>query len=203
MLTSLELGSYLQSIRKSQHFSLRKVNELSGISYSYLNMIEHGTRKATPDLLKKLANLYQLNYLDLYQKAGYIDSSYKEGIPYYAKIQDYLQNLSPARTLPVENTNPLTSIFAISMPDDSMLPSIWKNDIIILEASSKFSSGDIVLFSINSNTFLIRKAKKTQNGIVLQPLSEQYEPTFYTREDFFSQKIKILGIVKQLRRVFN
>ena len=202
MLTSLELGNYLQSIRKSQHFSLRKVNELSGISYSHLNMIEHGARKATPDLLKKLANLYQINYLDLYQKAGYIENSYKEGIPYYAKIQDYIQGLSPIQILPAENPISLTSIFAISMIDDSMLPSIWKNDIIILEKSEKFSSGDIVLFSINPNCFLIRKAKKMENGIVLQPFSEQYEPTFYTNEDFSSQKIKVLGIVKQLRRLF-
>ena len=70
LLTSLEFGNYLQSIRKTQHLSLRKVNELSGISYSHLNMIEHGTRKVTPTILQKLASLYKIDYLDLYEKAG-------------------------------------------------------------------------------------------------------------------------------------
>ncbi len=73
MLSDQELGQYLQDIRKRCGLSLRRVNELKGISYSHLNMIEHGKRGVTPALLKNLAELYKIDYLDLYEKAGYID----------------------------------------------------------------------------------------------------------------------------------
>ncbi len=203
MLTALELGNYLQSIRKMQHLSLRKVNELSGISYSYLNMIEHGTRKVTPELLQKLAKLYQIDYLKLYQKAGYIEEEpHKNGIPYYASMQDYMQHSTPLDILPLEDSSLFKSYFAIPMMDDSMLPSIWKNDIVILEESSDFVSGDILLLCVSPQNYLIRKVKKMENGIVLQAFSEQYEPAFYTNEDFSTQKVKVLGIVRQLRRKF-
>ena len=203
MLTALELGNYLQSIRKAQHLSLRKVNELSGISYSYLNMIEHGTRKVTPELLQKLARLYQMDYLELYQKAGYLEEKpHKNGIPYYAGMQDYMQHSTPMEILPLEDFSLFKSYFAISMMDDSMLPSIWKEDIIILEENTDFVSGDILLLYISPQNYLIRKVKKTENGIMLQAFSEQYEPAFYTNEDFSSQKVKVLGIVRQLRRKF-
>ena len=36
-------------------------------------MIENGKRNVTPALLRNLANLYNVDYLDLYEKAGYID----------------------------------------------------------------------------------------------------------------------------------
>ena len=45
----------------------------TGISYTHLNMIENGKRNVTPALLRNLATLYNIDYLDLYEKAGYID----------------------------------------------------------------------------------------------------------------------------------
>ena len=73
MLTQKELGTYLKELRKSKNLSLRKVDELTDITYSHLNMIENGIRRVTPALLKNLATLYNVDYLDLYEKAGYID----------------------------------------------------------------------------------------------------------------------------------
>jgi len=73
MLSNKELGKYLKDARNLKDMSLRDVNKLTDISYSYLNMIENGKRNVTPALLKNLAKLYNLNYIDLYEKAGYID----------------------------------------------------------------------------------------------------------------------------------
>lgn len=73
MLSNKELGKYLKDVRVLKGFSLRDVNNYTDISYSHLNMIENGKRNVTPALLKNLAKLYNLNYIDLYEKAGYID----------------------------------------------------------------------------------------------------------------------------------
>ena len=73
MLSKEELGLYLKRCRDIKDLSLREVDKLTGISYTHLNMIENGKRNVTPALLRTLANLYGLDYLDLYEKAGYID----------------------------------------------------------------------------------------------------------------------------------
>ncbi len=73
MLTNKELGIYLKKIRKKQSLSLRQVGSQSSISYSHLSMIENGTRKPTALTLKELSNVYNIDYIDLYEKAGYVD----------------------------------------------------------------------------------------------------------------------------------
>ncbi len=73
MLSKQDLGKYLKEIRETKKFSLREVDKLTNISYTHLNMIENGKRNVTPALLRNLAQLYNINYLDLYEKAGYID----------------------------------------------------------------------------------------------------------------------------------
>ena len=73
MISKEELGAYLKSIRKANDISLREVDKRTGISYTHLNMIENGKRNVTPALLRNLDDLYNINYIDLYEKAGYID----------------------------------------------------------------------------------------------------------------------------------
>ena len=73
MLSKEDLGKYLKKLRNNKNLSLRKVNKLTDISYTHLNMIENGKRNVTPALLRNLANLYNVDYLDLYEKAGYIE----------------------------------------------------------------------------------------------------------------------------------
>ena len=73
MLSKEDLGKYLKKLRNNKYLSLREVNHITDISYSHLNMIENGKRNVTPALLRVLADLYCVDYLDLYEKAGYID----------------------------------------------------------------------------------------------------------------------------------
>lgn len=73
MLSNKELGQYLRSVRESLGYSTYDVNKLCDISQSYLSLMENGKRKPSAIILKKLAPIYSLDYLDLYEKAGYID----------------------------------------------------------------------------------------------------------------------------------
>jgi len=45
----------------------------------YISLIENGKRKPSPIILKKLSSLYKLDYIDLLQKAGFIDFAEKIG----------------------------------------------------------------------------------------------------------------------------
>ena len=73
ILSNKELGKYLRDIREQLGYSIYDVNKLCDISPSYLSLMENGKRKPSAIILKKIAPIYSLNYLDLYEKAGYID----------------------------------------------------------------------------------------------------------------------------------
>lgn len=72
-LSNKELGMYLKNLRDNKELSTREVYDLCGVSNSYLSLVENGRRKASAIVLKKLAPIYNVDYLDLYEKAGYID----------------------------------------------------------------------------------------------------------------------------------
>lgn len=89
MLTDKELGEYLEKIRKQKPLTLRQVDYKCDVSFSHLSMIEKGTRKASPLVLKELSKVYSISYIDLLEKAGYIDLAEKEKIQSTSRNNQY------------------------------------------------------------------------------------------------------------------
>jgi len=72
-LSVKEIGQYLKQLREVKELTTRDVHILCGVSNSYLSLIENGHRRASATVLKKLAPIYNVNYLELYSKSGYVD----------------------------------------------------------------------------------------------------------------------------------
>ena len=71
-----DLGTYLKELRNKLHLSLKDVQEHCGVTDSKLSRLERGEgRDFSPLELKKLAQLYGVNVIPLYIKAGYLDES--------------------------------------------------------------------------------------------------------------------------------
>ena len=67
-------GSYLKQVRKSRGLSLKQVETAAAVSNAYISQIETGRRRPPhPDILKKLAKVYDVPVRDLLIKAGYLD----------------------------------------------------------------------------------------------------------------------------------
>jgi len=66
-------GEYLRTLRLEKRYSLREVEELSGVSNSYLGLIERGQRPIPgADILKKLAPVFDVPVRDILRVAGYL-----------------------------------------------------------------------------------------------------------------------------------
>lgn len=222
MLSKEDLGKYLKKLRNNKYLSLREVNHITDISYSHLNMIENGKRNVTPALLRVLADLYCVDYLDLYEKAGYIDliedekkNKYKidklgnhvTSIPILGTVKagyDYLAQENWVGTIDVETSlvGNGDEYFALKVHGDSMSPVLIEDDIVIIKKQNDFENGDIVVAIINGNEATIKKGKKSDNSILLQPLNTNYEPLIFTYDEMKSIPVTIVGIVKQLKREF-
>jgi len=68
----MELGKYLKSLREANSFTLRKVEQETGVSNALLSQIESGkVKKPSPIVLYKLAELYGVSYENLMERTGY------------------------------------------------------------------------------------------------------------------------------------
>ena len=66
------LGRFLRAARDAKALSLRDVERSTGISNPYLSQLESGRIKGpSPNVLFKLAELYQVDYAEMMDLAGY------------------------------------------------------------------------------------------------------------------------------------
>lgn len=227
MLSKEELGKYLNQIRIDRDISLREVYKRTGITFSHLSMIENGKRNVTPALLKNLAQLYNVDYIDLYEKAGYIDLIKNDDTNLLKKIgaiplsqnpnivkipilgtvkagYDYLAQENIIGNIDVENSlvGDGTEYFALQVKGDSMSPIFIEGDIVIIKKQNDCENNQIAIVIVNGEEGTIKKVRKTEQGIILQPLNPAYAPMIFTNEEIKSMPITIVGIVKQLKREF-
>lgn len=215
MLTNQELGAYLKKIRESKNLSLRQVDYQSSVSFSHLSMIENGSRKPTALTLKELARVYNIDYLDLYEKAGYIDlAEYEKNemlrkigaiplpdlnkdtvkIPVLGVVKagyDYLAEENWQGTVDIKQELAKTGeFFALRIKGDSMFETLWNGDIVAVKKQNFAENGNIAVVLINGDEATVKQIKILDNGIKLMPLnrrinSETNEPYY---EDMFFTK---------------
>jgi transcriptional regulator with XRE-family HTH domain len=66
------LGRLLRGGRERKSLSLRAVERATGVSNAYLSQVESGKiRQPSPVVLHKLAELYELPYATIMERAGY------------------------------------------------------------------------------------------------------------------------------------
>jgi transcriptional regulator with XRE-family HTH domain len=66
------LGTLLRGGRERKSLSLRGVERATGVSNAYLSQLESGKiRQPSPVVLHKLAELYELPYSTIMERAGY------------------------------------------------------------------------------------------------------------------------------------
>jgi repressor LexA len=221
MLSNKELGQYLKNVREQLGYSTYDVNKLCDISQSYLSLMENGRRKASAIILKKLAPIYSLNYIDLYEKAGYIDlidNSKKSKtkldklgnpvveIPILGTVKagyNYLAQENWIGTIDIDKKLADSGeFFALRVKGDSMAPVLIEDDIVIIKKQDDFENGDIVVAIVNGDEATIKKGKKSESKILLQPFNTNYDPLIFTEEEMDTIPVRIVGIVKQLKREF-
>lgn len=92
--------------------------------------------------------------------------------------------------------------FALKVKGDSMAPVFIEDDIVIIKKQNDCENNEFAVVIINGDEGTLKKIKKTDNGIILQPLNPAYGPVMYTKEEMETVPVLIVGVVKQLKREF-
>lgn len=218
-LSNEELGKYLKLVREGLGYSTYDVNKLCDISPSYLSLMENGKRKPSAIILKKLAPIYNIDYLDLYEKAGYIDLIDAEkaqnikndilgnevvAIPLLGTVKagyDYLAQENWIGTVDLDkNTAESGEFFALKVKGDSMSPIFLEGDIVIIKKQNDCENNEVAVVIINGEEGTLKRVKKTEQGIILQPFNPIYGPVMFTNEEIKDKPVVIAGVFHELRR---
>ena len=220
-----EMGAYLKKLRENKGLSTREVYELSKVSNSYLSLVENGHRRASAVVLKKLAPVYGVDYLDLYVKAGYADlAEYEKSemlkkigaiplsnistskIPVLGKVKagyDYLaqENIIDYIAFNIDGTDK-ENYYALYVTGDSMEPLFNDGDIVVVHKQDTFENGDNCVVLINGDEATVKKVYKGTTGIELKAVNPYYPPRIFTEEEIKDLPIKIIGVVEKSIRNF-
>ena len=215
-MSNVELGKYLRNVRECLGYSTYDVNKLCDISPSYLSLFETGKRKPSAVVLKKLAPIYNLDYIDLYEKAGYLDLAEKErlgtknssssavvfvygtipaGIP-----MECIEDIIDTEEISADMLKGDKQYFGLKIKGNSMYPDYLDGDVIIFQKQDDCENGDDCVVMVNGNDGTFKRVFKNENGIILQPLNPTYSPMVYSNEEIEKLPVRILGVFEELRR---
>ena len=209
MLDNIALGNYLKKIRESKNLSLREVDKLTNISFTYLNMIEHGKRNVNPTLLRNLAKAYNYDYLDLYEKAGYIDLIEDEKkkevsinkfymTPVYGRIsagqpnwaEECIEGRLPIDPGLMNITNPEECYF-LRVNGESMNKVVKNGAYALIRKTDVVDDGDIDVVLVNGYDATLKVFNRQGDFILLEPMSN--DPSFKTQVYGKDTEIKVIG----------
>lgn len=201
------------------------LSEQTGISKSSLSEYMNGKYEAKQNgifLLAKALNVSEAwlmgcdvpmerdSDIDLLKKIGAIPISSNPditNIPVIGTVKagyDYLAQENIVGTVPVETSlvGDGTDFFALEVKGDSMSPVFIEKDIVIIKKQNDCENNEIAIVIVNGDEGTIKKVRKTEQGIILQPLNPAYAPLIFTNKEIKDMPVTIVGIVKQLKREF-
>ncbi len=95
-----KLGEYLLHLRTRHNYSLKFIQEQTGVTDSQLSRIEHGQiSDVSPTALKKLSDFYQVSIIELFKLAGFIND---KDLEQYSRVFSYAELLSEEQKLHIQ-----------------------------------------------------------------------------------------------------
>ena len=220
------IGEIIKNYRTKINLSQRAFAARTSLSPSYINTLEKiynpKTGKpysVTTDVAMELSKAMFINIEDLLNMLDktqeFIVNNNKldnfgnpvASIPILGTVKagyDYLAQENWVGTIDVETSlvGNGKDYFALKVHGNSMSPALIEDDIVIIKKQNDFENGDIVVAIINGDEATIKKGKKSDSSILLQPLNPSYEPLIFTYDEMKTIPVEIVGIVKQLKREF-
>lgn len=214
----MKIGNIICEYRKKHDLSQRDFAKLSGISNSYIAMLENVYDKRTGkeilptlDMVKKIAATMRLDINELLsmidddQSFLIKDTPPSISIPILGRIPagipiDMIEDILGYEDISIDMIKGDREYFALKVKGDSMEPNYLDGDVLIVLKQDSCESGQDCIVAVNGYDATFKRVFINDNGITLQPLNSKYAPIFYTNDEINSKPVKILGIIKEIRR---
>lgn len=191
------LSEYINGKYEAKQDGVYLLSKALNVSEAWLMGLDVPMERKTAELSDQLKNI----------GAMYISNTNLVKIPILGTVKagyDYMAQENWTGYVDVEKDiiKEGCEYFALKIVGDSMFPTLIEDDIVIIKKQDDFETGDIVVAIVNGDEATIKKGKKTDSSILLQPLNNSYEPLIFTYDEMKSIPVTVVGVVKQLKREF-
>lgn len=209
-----KVGKRLKQARELRHITLEDAGKKVDVHKSTVLRWENGeTEKIKFPIIEILASYYNVNPVWLMGYDVPMEKIQTDAlgnpvlsIPVLGVVKagyNYLAQENWIGTVDVDKKLADSGeLFALKVKGNSMSPVLMEDDIVIVKKQDDFENGDIVVAIINGEEATIKKGKKSEASILLQPLNSNYEPLIFTYDEMKTIPVTIVGVVKQLKREF-
>lgn len=215
----MTLGDIIKAYREEHDMSMEEFSKASGISKTYVWMLEKNINSKTGkeiiptiEYIQKAAKGMFMDFDDLFEmisdnvKIKLDDTVVAKkavrvpvlghvaaGIPISA-IEDIIDYEEISDRL--AHTG---SFFALKIKGNSMEPKIEDGSVVIVRQQEDAESGSIVVALVNGDDAVCKKLVKTQGGLSLVSINSAYDPMFYSKAEIDTIPVKIIGKVVEIR----
>lgn len=215
----MKLGDVIKTYRSRNNVSLRQFEEKSGLSRSYISLLERDkVESPTYKSIEKTAAGMGitvdslLSLLDDEQNISLEDADTVTPpavrVNVYGKIPagtplEAIEDVIDWEEIPSDWCRGGKEYFALQVEGDSMYPVYLEGDIIICQVQPDFEDGQDCVVFINGYDATLKRCYHLPSGIRLLPINPSYPPRSYTAEEGASSddpKVRILGVVREIRR---
>ena len=211
------LNNNVKHLRSVKGISQQTLADKIGVDRSTISRIENGEIETTIDNAMKIANVLKVNIEDLITKDLTFDNgtlidvdcetiqipvlgTIKAGIAIEAQ-EDILEYVD----IPKDWVKGDKSFYGLKISGDSMFPKYNESDIVIFEHTEDYvlAQNKDCAVMVNGFDATFKNVTITNTGITLVPLnlnnSDNYQPTFYSKEQIANLPVKIVGIAREKR----
>lgn len=188
------ISQYLSGLYEAKQKSIFKMSKVLNVSEGWLMGLDVPMERELDDTLKKIGAI-PLSSIDTVTIP--VLGTVKAGYDYLAQ-ENWTGTINAEKSLVGDGSE----YFALEVKGDSMAPVFVEGDIVIVHKQNDCENNEIAIVIVNGDEGTIKKVRKTDAGIILQPLNPAYAPMIYSNDEIKSIPIIIAGIVKQLKREF-
>lgn len=219
----MTLGQIIKEYRMSHKMSMDAFSAKSGISKSYISLLEKNShpktgKKIAPSIqcIKQAADGMGVDFNDLFNRIDG-DVSLVENNDHTTRPSSIKINVlgRVAAGIPIEAVEEIIdqeeiteelartgSFFGLQIKGNSMEPRMCEGDVVIVRQQDDAESGDVVIALINGDDAVCKRLRKYKEGIELISNNPSYEPMYFSNEEIEKKPVRIIGKVVELRGKF-
>lgn len=158
------------------------------------------------DKIQLLANYFCIQKSDLVEEHDDYNKTTNSAIVFvYGTIpagvpMECIEDIIDTEEISIDMLKSGKQYFGLKVKGDSMNPDYLDGDTLILLKQDDCESGDDCVVMVNGNDGTFKRVFKNENGIILQPLNNAYQPLIYTNEQIENLPVRIIGVVDEIRR---
>ena len=215
-MTTATIGNKINSLRKQHNMTQDELGAKITATKSMISLWENGRRKVDTVNLQRIANVFNVttDYLlgrnsttnELKTDINYaipltggvripVLGSIVAGIPNTA-VTEYDEWIEISQSLAMRG-----EYFALRIKGDSMEPTLFDSDIVVIRQQPDVEDGEIAAVSIAGNEATIKRIYHRSDGIdIVGDNVRAFPRMFYSNHDIATLPIRIMGKAIEVRR---